>query len=184
MSYTPITKAPVGNNEYFINLNYNSSSGYANVLAFLACFAPYISSVSTRLNGMPRNFILGLWGLESGWGTSEGQTSRQNWANIVYDDADHPADNTGKDSATGFAIFPGIYASCNGFVSFFNDRRDPSSANSQVYQRMLNYCASTSSPSYSVLADYLVEANYNTESGFKNSLLSCCNLVDDYIDQV
>lgn len=184
MSYTPITKAPVGNNEYFINRNYNSSSGYANVIAFLACFAPYIPSVSTRLNGLPRNFILGLWGLESGWGCKPNQTRRQNWANISYTDSEHPADNIGRDQDTQFAMFPGIYASCNGFVSFISDRANPTDAIAQTYQRMLNYCASTSSPSYSVLADYLVEAGYNTESGFKDHLLDCCNLVDDYIDQV
>lgn len=182
MSYTPIVKAAVGNNEYFINRNTNTTAGYAHVLAFLACFAPYISFVSTQLNGMPRNFILGLWGLESFWGTSSGQTRRQNWANIAYTNADHPADNTGSES--GFAKFPGINASCSGFVSFFNNRANPNDAISQTYKKMLSYCASTSSPSYSVLADYLVEAHYNTESGFKNNLLSCCNLVDKYISQV
>lgn len=184
MSYTPISKAPVGNNEYFIDLNHNTSAGFANVIAFLACFAPYISSVSAQLNGMPRNFILGLLGLESRWDCEKLQYRLQNWANISYTDANHPAGNIGKDDKTPFAKFPGIYAFCRGFVSFFKDRSDPSSADSQTYKKMLSYCASTSSPSYSVLADYLVEAHYNTESGFKSNLLGCCNLVDQYIGQV
>lgn len=184
MSYTPITKAPVGNNEYFINSNLNSSSGYANVIAFLACFAPYISSVSTRLNGLPRNFILGLWGLESRWGCDYDQTRRQNWANVTYTNSEHPADNIGKDPNSEFAMFPGIYASCNGFVSFISDRANPTSDVSQTYKRMLNYCATTASPSYSVLADYFVEARFNTNPNFKSNLLSACNLVEQYIDQV
>ena len=111
MSYTPIVKAAVGNNEYFINLNTNTTDGNVHVLAFLDCFAPYVSSITTRLNGMPRNFILGLWGLESSWGTYYGQVRRQNWANISYTDADHPADNIGSDNS--FAKFPGINAFCN-----------------------------------------------------------------------
>lgn len=182
MSYTPIVKSSIGNNEYFIHSNTNSATGKANVLAFLGCFAPYISSVSQRLNGMPRNFILGLWALESGWGTAGDRTRRQNWANISYTDPDHPADNIGSDG--NFAKFPGINASCNGFVSFFNDRADPDGANSQTYQRMLDYCASTSSPSYSVLTDYLIEAGYNEDDPFKGNLLDCCDLVDEYINQV
>lgn len=182
MSYTPISKAPISNGEYFISRNLNTSTGNANVIAFLACFAPYISSVSGQLNGMPRNFILGLLGLESGWGYDKLQYRLQNWANLSYTDANHPAANIGSEGF--FAKFPGINAFCRGFVSFFNDRADPSDAKSQTYKKMLSYCASTSSPSYSVLADYLVEAHYNTESGFKSNLLSCCSLADQYISQV
>lgn len=184
MSYTPISKAPISNGEYFISRNLNTSTGNANVIAFLACFAPYISSVSGQLNGMPRNFILGLLGLESGWGYGELQYRLQNWANITYTNANHPASNIGKDDKTPFAKFPGINAFCRGFVSFFNDRDDPNSANSKTYKRMLEYCATVPSPDYTILANYLVEAHYNTENGFTSNLLTCCNLVDRCISQV
>ena len=81
-----------------------------------------------------------VWGIEAPSATFAAQIHTESgWnekakspAGAVYTDANHPAANIGSEGF--FAKFPGINAFCRGFVSFFNDRADPSDAKSQTYK--------------------------------------------------
>ena len=174
--YTPITFTPVSSsncqngfsNELFVNRNLNPLGAPA-VEAFVNAYKPYAQQASS-ISGIPISTILGLWGLESGWGTDSGCVSWQNFGGLGrggrYDIA----------TSGWLAEYDGIRCFARAWGYWFQD-------NSAYYPQLTSYLNNTSSPNAYTCARYIANGGYGGTDydSYYNSVANCMDLASAYL---
>jgi hypothetical protein len=132
-----------------------SSMGFTGTQSdFVKKMLPYAQQVS-QATGLPVDFILTQWGLESGWGTSEAARENNNFAGIK------PWGNYGAGPDSMYAGYASIQDFANGYTNFLTQN--------PRYKSLLN--AARNGASEAELAQILGASGYAEDGSYASKIL-------------
>ncbi len=157
-------------NPTFHHVSFNSPSPSANFngnpSSFIHKMMPYAIKVQ-KATGLPANFVLGQWGMESGWGTSTAARANLNFAGI------QPWGTRGAGLDKKYAGYSSINSSVQGYINFLE--KNPH------YKRVLSMAQQGASISQLEMA--MAQSGYSTSGSYIKSLNNGISTVNSIVHQ-